>query len=151
MIVFSFFVFFSPNTLGHPDNYIEANPLVTPASIVPEWYLLPFYAILRSIPDKLLGVIAMFGAILVLLTLPVTDRSIIRGNTFRPLSKFSFFVFACVFVALGYLGQKHVEIPYVALGQYLTAFYFLYFVLVVPVVSTLENIAYYILAINTNK
>lgn len=115
---------------------------MTPASIVPEWNLLPFYAILRSIPDKLLGVIAMFGAILVLLTLPVTDRSMIRGNTFRPLSKLSFFVFASVFVALGYLGQKHVEIPYVALGQYLTAFYFLYFILVVPMVTTLENLAY---------
>lgn len=83
ILVFSLFVFFSPNTLGHPDNYIPGNPMVTPASIVPEWYLLPFYAILRSIPDKLGGVIAMFAAILILLILPITDRSVIRGNTLK--------------------------------------------------------------------
>ena len=92
MIFFSLFVFFSPNTLGHPDNYIPGNPLVTPASIVPEWYLLPFYAILRSIPDKLMGVMAMFGAIVVLLVLPFTDRSVVRGNTFKVLSKLFFFL-----------------------------------------------------------
>lgn len=86
MLILALFVFYSPNTLGHPDNYIPGNPLVTPASIVPEWYLLPFYAILRSIPDKLLGVILMFAAILVLLVLPFTDRSVVRGNTFKVLS-----------------------------------------------------------------
>lgn len=92
LLIFSLFVFYSPNTLGHPDNYIPGNPMVTPPSIVPEWYLLPFYAILRSIPDKLGGVIAMFGAILILLSLPYTDRSIIRGNSFKVLSKLAFYL-----------------------------------------------------------
>ena len=87
MIVFAFFVFYSPNILGHADNYIEANPMVTPAHIVPEWYLLPFYAILRSVPDKLLGVVAMLSAILILAALPWLDTSKIRSAVFRPLYK----------------------------------------------------------------
>lgn len=144
LLVFSLFVFFSPNTLGHPDNYIPGNPLVTPPSIVPEWYLLPFYAILRSIPDKLGGVIAMFGAILILLTLPYTDRSFIRGNSFKVLSKFMFFLFLFNFILLGNLGQLHVEVPYIELGQYATAFYFAYYLLIVPAISSAENILYYI-------
>ena len=148
MILFSLFVFFSPNTLGHSDNYIPGNPLVTPASIVPEWYLLPFYAILRSIPDKLLGVIVMFGAILVLLVLPYTDRSVVRGNTFKALSKFFFWVFVCNFVLLGMIGQVHVEVPYVVVGQISTFIYFAYFVIIVPVISTIENVLFYI---NVNK
>nr|YP_227569.1 apocytochrome b [Candida orthopsilosis]AAX73014.1 apocytochrome b [Candida orthopsilosis]ACB37767.1 apocytochrome b [Candida orthopsilosis]ACN49289.1 Cob [Candida orthopsilosis] len=144
LLVFSLFVFYSPNTLGHPDNYIPGNPLVTPPSIVPEWYLLPFYAILRSIPDKLGGVIAMFGAILILLTLPYTDRSFIRGNSFKVLSKFMFFLFLFNFILLGNLGQLHVEVPYIELGQYATAFYFAYYLLIVPAISSAENILYYI-------
>lgn len=148
MILFSLFVFFSPNTLGHSDNYIPGNPLVTPASIVPEWYLLPFYAILRSIPDKLLGVIVMFGAILVLLVLPYTDRSVVRGNTFKALSKFFFWVFVCNFVLLGMIGQVHVEVPFVVVGQISTFIYFAYFVIIVPVISTIENVLFYI---NVNK
>lgn len=148
MIFFSLFVFFSPNTMGHPDNYIPGNPLVTPASIVPEWYLLPFYAILRSIPDKLLGVIVMFAAILVLLVLPYTDRSVIRGNTFKALSKFFFWVFVFNFVLLGLIGQVHVEVPFVEVGQIATFIYFAYFVIIVPVISTIENVLFYI---NVNK
>ncbi|ULM64033.1 apocytochrome b (mitochondrion) [Candida margitis] len=144
LLIFSLFVFYSPNTLGHPDNYIPGNPLVTPPSIVPEWYLLPFYAILRSIPDKLGGVIAMFGAILILLTLPYTDRSFIRGNSFKVLSKFMFFLFLFNFILLGNLGQLHVEVPYIELGQYATAFYFAYYLLIVPAISSAENILYYI-------
>lgn len=142
LLLFCLFVFFSPNTLGHSDNYIPGNPLVTPASIVPEWYLLPFYAILRSIPDKLGGVVAMFGAILILLSLPYTDKSIIRGNTFKPLSKFFFWLFIFNFILLGNLGQLHVEIPFIQLGVYCTIFYFSYFVIIVPVISTLENILF---------
>lgn len=142
LFVFCLFVFFSPNTLGHPDNYIPGNPLVTPASIVPEWYLLPFYAILRSIPDKLGGVIAMFGAILILLSLPYTDRSIIRGNSFKALSKFFFYLFLFNFLLLGNLGQLHVEIPFINLGIYATIFYFSYFVIIVPAISSLENILF---------
>ena len=144
ILIFSLFVFYSPNSLGHPDNYIPGNPMVTPPSIVPEWYLLPFYAILRSIPDKLGGVIAMFGAILILLTLPYTDRSIIRGNTFKVLSKLAFFLFVFNFLLLGNLGQLHVEVPYIALGQVATLYYFSHYLIIVPLISTLENILYYI-------
>nr|YP_008475244.1 apocytochrome b [Candida blackwelliae]AGS44562.1 apocytochrome b [Candida blackwelliae] len=144
LLIFSLFVFFSPNTLGHADNYIPGNPLVTPPSIVPEWYLLPFYAILRSIPDKLGGVIAMFGAILILLSLPFTDRSIVRGNAFKPLSKFFFYLFIFNFLLLGNLGQLHVEVPYIALGQYATLFYFAYYIIIIPVISELENILFYL-------
>lgn len=144
ILIFSLFVFFSPNTLGHSDNYIPGNPMVTPASIVPEWYLLPFYAILRSIPDKLGGVIAMFAAILILLILPITDRSVIRGNTFKVISKFSFYLFVFNFLLLGNLGQLHVEVPYIQLGQFATAYYFCYFIIFVPVISTIENILFYI-------
>ncbi|AIB09490.1 AaceriMI008Wp (mitochondrion) [[Ashbya] aceris (nom. inval.)] len=144
LIFFSLFVFFSPNTLGHPDNYIPGNPLVTPASIVPEWYLLPFYTILRSIPDKLGGVITMFGTILVLLTLPITDRSIIRGNTFKGLSKFFFFLFITNFILLGKLGECHVEVPFILVGQICTFIYFAYFLILVPIISTIENILFYI-------
>lgn len=144
IIVFSLFVFYSPNTLGHSDNYIEGNPMVTPASIVPEWYLLPFYAILRSIPDKLGGVIAMFGAILILLVLPVTDLSVIRGNTFKIFSKVSFYLFVFNFILLGNLGQLHVEVPFILLGQLATVYYFSYFIILVPVVTYLENILFFI-------
>lgn len=144
LIFFSLFVFYAPNAIGHPDNYIPGNPLVTPASIVPEWYLLPFYAILRSIPDKLLGVITIFSAILVLLLLPLTDRSIVRGNTFKLLSKFFFFLFICNFLLLGQIGQCHVEVPYVVVGQIATFLYFAYFLIIVPIISIIENILFFI-------
>nr|YP_009310803.1 Cobp [Saccharomyces arboricola]AOT85111.1 Cobp [Saccharomyces arboricola]AOT85125.1 Cobp [Saccharomyces arboricola] len=148
MLVLALFVFYSPNTLGHPDNYIPGNPLVTPASIVPEWYLLPFYAILRSIPDKLLGVITMFAAILVLLVLPFTDRSVVRGNTFKVLSKFFFFIFVFNFILLGQIGACHVEVPYVLMGQIATFIYFAYFLIIVPTISTIENVLFYIGRVN---
>ncbi|CCA41183.2 cytochrome b synthesis (mitochondrion) [Komagataella phaffii CBS 7435] len=142
LFVFCLFVFFSPNTLGHPDNYMPGNPLVTPASIVPEWYLLPFYAMLRSMPDKLGGVMAMFGAMLMLLSLPYTDRSMMRGNSFKALSKFFFYLFLFNFLLLGNLGQLHVEMPFINLGMYATMFYFSYFVMIVPAISSLENILF---------
>lgn len=144
LFFFCLFVFFSPNSMGHPDNYIPANPMVTPPSIVPEWYLLPFYAILRSIPDKLGGVIAMFGALLILLILPITDRSIIRGNTFKVLSKFAYWSFVFNFFLLFIIGQEHVEVPFILVGQIATVFYFSYFLVIVPVISSLENILFYI-------
>nr|YP_009484489.1 apocytochrome b [Saccharomycodes ludwigii]APD14971.1 apocytochrome b [Saccharomycodes ludwigii]APD14994.1 apocytochrome b [Saccharomycodes ludwigii]APD15005.1 apocytochrome b [Saccharomycodes ludwigii]APD15017.1 apocytochrome b [Saccharomycodes ludwigii]APD15029.1 apocytochrome b [Saccharomycodes ludwigii] len=150
MIFFSFFVFFSPNTMGHPDNYIPGNPLVTPASIVPEWYLLPFYAILRSIPDKLMGVIVMFSAILVLLLLPLTDRSIIRGNSFKVLSKLFFWLFVFNFILLGKIGECHVEVPFILMGQIATIIYFGYFIVIVPIISTIENVLFYV-SIANNK
>nr|YP_004733520.1 apocytochrome b [Candida frijolesensis]ADK72529.1 apocytochrome b [Candida frijolesensis] len=148
ILIFSLFVFYSPNSLGHSDNYIPGNPMVTPPSIVPEWYLLPFYAILRSIPDKLGGVLAMFGAILILLTLPFTDRSIIRGNSFKILSKLAFYLFIFNFLLLGNLGQLHVEIPYIALGQFATLYYFAHYIIIIPLISTIENIMFYIGTIN---
>jgi ubiquinol-cytochrome c reductase cytochrome b subunit len=97
LLLLSIIVFYYPNTLGHSDNYIPANPMSTPASIVPEWYLLPFYAILRSIPNKLIGVIAMFGSLLIL---PLVDLSRIRGNQFRPIMKIAFWFFVVNFFML---------------------------------------------------
>nr|YP_009919762.1 cytochrome b [Metschnikowia hawaiiensis]QMQ98387.1 cytochrome b [Metschnikowia hawaiiensis] len=143
LLMFSLFVFFSPNTLGHSDNYMPGNPMVTPASMVPEWYLLPFYAMLRSMPDKLGGVIAMFSAILMLLMLPMTDRSVMRGNTFKVLSKLSFYLFVFNFLLLGNLGQLHVEVPFIVTGQFATVYYFSYFIVLVPVISTIENMLFY--------
>ncbi len=139
IFVLSLFVFFMPNVLGDSENYIMANPMQTPAAIVPEWYLLPFYAILRSIPNKLLGVIAMFSAILAIMLLPVTDLGRSKGLQFRPLSKFAFWVFVVNFLILMKLGACHVESPFIELGQLSTALYFSYFVLIVPVVSLIEN------------
>ena len=129
-------MFYSPNALGHSDNYIPANPMQTPASIVPEWYLLPFYAILRSIPNKLLGVIAMFSSLLILLILPILDTGKSR-NSF--IQKQLFWVFVIDLLGLMYLGACHVEDPYIVIGQIATFIYFGYF-LILPVVSTIENI-----------
>jgi ubiquinol-cytochrome c reductase cytochrome b subunit len=135
----SSFVFFMPNYLGDSENYIAANPMQTPAAIVPEWYLLPFYAILRSIPNKLLGVIAMFAAILAIMLLPITDLGRSKGLQFRPLSKIMFYIFTVNFLILMKLGACHVETPFIELGQLSTALYFGYFVLIVPVISLIEN------------
>ncbi|KIH86246.1 cytchrome b (mitochondrion) [Sporothrix brasiliensis 5110] len=139
IFVLSFFVFFMPNALGDSDNYIMANPMQTPAAIVPEWYLLPFYAILRSIPNKLLGVITMFAAILVLLTLPFTDLGRSRGFQFRPLSKLAFYLFGVIFITLGRLGSVHVEDPFILMGQIYATAYFAYFLIILPIISILEN------------
>ena len=139
IIVLSVFVFFMPNMLGDSENYVMANPMQTPPAIVPEWYLLPFYAILRSIPNKLLGVIAMFSAILALLSLPFTDLSKLRGIQFRPLSKIAFFIFIANFLILMQLGAKHVESPFIEFGQVSTALYFSHFIIIVPFVTLLEN------------
>lgn len=148
LLIFSLFIFYSPNTLGHSDNYILGNPMVTPPSIVPEWYLLPFYAILRSIPNKLGGVIIMFGALLILFILPFIDKSIIRGNTFKILSKISFYLFIFNFILLGNLGKLHIEIPFILLGQLSTLFYFSYFIILIPLISYIENILFYIGSLN---
>jgi len=139
IVVLSVFVFFMPNALGDSENYVMANPMQTPPAIVPEWYLLPFYAILRSIPNKLLGVIAMFSAILILLVMPFTDLGRSRGLQFRPLSKFAFYVFVANFLILMQLGAKHVESPFIEFGQISTVLYFSHFLIIVPLVSLLEN------------
>ena len=140
IFVLSNFVFFAPNVLGDSENYIMANPMQTPPAIVPEWYLLPFYAILRSIPNKLLGVIAMFSALLIMLVLPVTNLSKLKNLQFRPLSKIIFFIFVVNFLILMVLGAKHVENPYIELGQISTVLFFGYFVILVPAVTWVENL-----------
>jgi len=139
IVVLSIFVFFMPNVLGDSENYVMANPMQTPPAIVPEWYLLPFYAILRSIPNKLLGVIAMFSAILIILALPFTDLGRSRGLQFRPLSKIAFYIFVANFLILMQLGAKHVESPFIEFGQISTVLYFGHFLVIVPVVSLIEN------------
>ncbi len=136
---FAFFVFFYPNLLGHPDNYIPANPLVTPAHIVPEWYFLPFYAILRSIPDKLGGVVAMISAILVLLLLPVINTSKVRSSKFRPIFAFAYWFLVSDFLILGWIGQKPVETPFIEIGMAATLFYFVFFLVLVPAIGILES------------
>jgi ubiquinol-cytochrome c reductase cytochrome b subunit len=113
-------VFYLPNLLGHSDNYIPANPMQTPPSIVPEWYLLPYYAILRSIPNKLLGVVGMLGSLLILLAMPLLDTSRVRGSQFRPLMRFAFWVFVTDFFLLMYLGSQHAEEPYITIGAIAT-------------------------------
>jgi ubiquinol-cytochrome c reductase cytochrome b subunit len=137
--VFSFFVFFYPNALGHSDNYIPANPLSTPAHIVPEWYFLPFYAILRSIPDKLGGVVAMISAILVLMLLPVLNTSSIRSSKFRPIFAVAFWFLVSDFLILGWIGQKPVESPYIEIGMGATIFYFTFILILVPLIGFIES------------
>jgi len=136
---FAFFVFFYPNILGHSDNYIPANPLVTPTHIVPEWYFLPFYAILRSIPNKLLGVLALLFSILVLLLLPHIVIPNTRSLDFRPLSKALFWFFLLVSCLLGWLGAKPASYPYVTIAQISTFFYFFILIFLFPFVAELEN------------
>jgi ubiquinol-cytochrome c reductase cytochrome b/c1 subunit len=138
-VVFSWFVFYHPNFMGHADNYIEANPAVTPSHIVPEWYFLPYYAILRAIPQKLAGVIAMFGSIAVLAFLPWLDTSRVRSGAFRPLFKQFFWVFACVCVGLGYLGAMPPEGGYVIAARILTAYYFIHFLVILPLLGLFET------------
>jgi quinol-cytochrome oxidoreductase complex cytochrome b subunit len=132
-------IFYMPNVIGHSDNYIPANPMQTPPSIVPEWYLLPYYAILRSIPNKLLGVIAMLMSLLILLAMPILDTCRVRGSQFRPLMRFSFWLFVTDFFYLMYLGSQHAEEPFVTLGMIATAVYFGWFLVLVPVVGIIEN------------
>ena len=139
LLIFAFFVFYSPNILGHADNYIEANPLVTPAHIVPEWYLLPFYAILRSVPDKLFGVIAMFLAIFVLVILPWLDTSKVRSAIFRPLYKqFYWFLVADVLI-LGYMGAMPAEGTYLMIARVATVYYFAHFLIILPLLGRKEK------------
>lgn len=147
LLVFCLLTFFSPNLLGHPDNYIEANPLSTPALIVPEWYFYPFYAILRAftadfflVPAKLMGVLAMFASILVWFFLPWLDRSPVRSGHYRPLfRKFFWFGLIPCMALLFYLGGAHAEEPYIMLSQIATAYYFLHFLVILPIVSTIER------------
>ena len=139
IILFAFFIFYAPNFLSHPDNYIEADPLVTPPHIVPEWYFLPFYAILRAIPDKLLGVIALFASILLLLALPWLDTSKVKSTRYRPIYKWFFWLFILSGLVLGYLGAKAPEGWYLIVGRIATAYYFLHLLVILPVVGWIEK------------
>ena len=150
MIMFAWFAFFLPDYLGHADNYTEANPLVTPPHIVPEWYFLPFYAILRAFTGsflgiplgsyaKLFGVLAMFGSILVLAFVPWLDTSRVRSAKYRPIFKWFFWAFAFTCVALGYLGSKPADGVYVMWAQIFTVLYFLFFLIAMPVIGIIET------------
>lgn len=136
---FCVFLFYFPNTLGHPDNYIPADCLHTPAHIVPEWYFLPFYAVLRSIPDKLGGVIAMGGALVILLLIPFTNTSEIRSTVFRPIFKLFYWLLVADFLILGWVGQKPVKDTYVIIGQVATLFYFMFFLGLIPLIGLIEK------------
>nr|YP_009589032.1 apocytochrome b [Corallina ferreyrae]QBL75548.1 apocytochrome b [Corallina ferreyrae] len=138
-VLFASFVYFYPNTLGHPDNYIEANPMVTPAHIVPEWYFLPFYAILRSIPHKLGGVLAMVSAIIVLALLPWIHSTEVRSSRFRPLYRVFYYIIITCCLILGWIGGMPVEEPYVIIGQIASIYYFLYFLVILPFLGKLEK------------
>ena len=139
VILFAAFVFYAPNFMGHPDNYIEADPLVTPPHIVPEWYFLPYYAILRAIPSKLLGVVAMFGSIGLLLFLPWLDTSKVRSARYRPIFKWLLLLFFINAVALGYLGAKPPEGAFLIWGRICTAYYFVFLLVIMPVVGWIEK------------
>ncbi len=139
LLVFAWLVFFAPNLLGEADNYIPANPLVTPPHIVPEWYFLPFYAILRAIPDKLLGVIAMFGATLILFALPWLDTSKVRSAKFRPIYKQMFWLFVIDCIVLGWVGMNPPAGSFVLIGRIGTAYYFAHFLIVFPLLGWFET------------
>ena len=139
LIIFSGFVFFAPNVLGHPDNYIEANPMVTPSHIVPEWYLLPFYAILRSVPDKLGGVVVMFAAVFILMFLPWLDTSKVRSAVFRPFYKVFFWILVIDVIVLGYIGANPPEGMYLLIGRIATIYYFVHFILIMPLLGFKEK------------
>jgi ubiquinol-cytochrome c reductase cytochrome b subunit len=146
LLLFAIVVFFAPNMLGHPDNYIEANPLATPAHIVPEWYFWPFYAILRAftvdmffISAKLWGVLAMFASIILLFFLPWLDNSPVRSNTYRPWARIAFWVLMLDIVVLAICGGAPAEEPYVRISQIATAYYFAHFLIILPLIARLEQ------------
>ena len=156
LIVFALFVFYAPNMLGHPDNYIEANPLVTPPHIVPEWYFLPFYAILRAFTDdfivyqvvslggwlmsaKLAGVLAMFASIILLMLLPWLDRSKVRSARYRPIYRQFFWIFLLDCLVLGYIGAKPAEGSFIIVGQIATTYYFFHLIVLMPLIGILER------------
>ena len=139
LLIYSFFVFYAPNFLGSSDNYIPANPMQTPNHIVPEWYLLPYYAILRSVPNKLLGVVLAFGSIFLLFLVPWLDSSPVRSARFRPVYKWVFWLLVIDVVALGWVGANPPEGLVVTVGQIATLYYFVHFLILFPVIGRLER------------
>jgi quinol-cytochrome oxidoreductase complex cytochrome b subunit len=140
LFVFAVLVHFYPNYLGHPENYIPADPMKTPAHIVPEWYFLPYYAMLRSIPNKTGGVVCMFSSIFILFTVPYTNFSLIRSTHFRPLYKIFFWIFVSDFFILMWVGQMPMRNSYIQLGRYATAYYFIFFLIILPLSGYIETI-----------
>lgn len=140
LLVFATLVFYFPNILNHPDNCIPADPLQTPAHVVPEWYFLPYYAILRSIPHKAGGIVAMLGSILVLLLIPYINTSDIRNTTYRPIFKFFFWLFVADFIILTWVGQKPVKDAFILTGQIATVYYFAFFLIIIPLVGKIESV-----------
>ena len=139
MLFFATFVFYLPNVLNHPDNYIPADSLKTPAHVVPEWYFLTFYAILRSIPYKTAGILAMIGAIIILFPIPSFTTSYIKNTTYRPMFKFGFWFFLAVFIILIWVGQKPVKKTFVFVGQVATVCYFIFFLFLIPLIGIIEK------------
>jgi quinol-cytochrome oxidoreductase complex cytochrome b subunit len=144
VIFFAVIVFYAPGLLGNPDNYIQANPVVTPTDIVPEWYLLPFYAMLRSIPQKLIGVLVLFGAMLTLVFVPWLDTSKVRSARFRPTYKWLFWLLVIDGIALGYCGSQSVDasafgVPLVWVARVGTAYYYVFFWILMPLVGLIET------------
>jgi quinol-cytochrome oxidoreductase complex cytochrome b subunit len=138
-LLYGWFVFYLPNYLGHPDNYVPANPAVTPTHIVPEWYYLPFYAILRAIPSKLLGVTMLASSIIILAFVPWLDTSKVRSASYRPLYRQFFWVFVLVCIGLGWLGSRPAEGNYVLAARVLTAWYFIHFLVILPLLGLIER------------
>lgn len=138
-LLFAYFTFYEPNYLGHPDNYIPANPLVTPAHIVPEWYFLPFYAILRAVPSKLGGVVLMFASILIFFFLPWLDKSPVRSANYRPYFRVAYFVFIADVVLLGYIGGQPAEEPFITISRVATIYYFFHFLVLLPWIAKNEK------------
>jgi quinol-cytochrome oxidoreductase complex cytochrome b subunit len=146
LVVYAVVVFYAPDILGNPDNYTPANPLVTPPDIVPDWYLLPFYAMLRSIPQKLIGVVVLFGALLTLVFIPWLDTSRVRSSRFRPVFKWLFWIFFFDTILLGYLGSQSVDatfpylgLPDVWLARFATGYYYVFFWVLMPLVGLFET------------
>jgi ubiquinol-cytochrome c reductase cytochrome b/c1 subunit len=139
LLIYAFFVFYAPNSLLSPDNYIPANPMQTPNHIVPEWYLLPYYAILRAVPNKLLGVIMAFGSLFILFFVPWLDRSPVRSARFRPVYKWVFWLLVIDVVALGWVGANPPEGIVVTVGQIATFYYFLHMLILLPLIGKLER------------
>jgi ubiquinol-cytochrome c reductase cytochrome b subunit len=142
LFLFCFFVFFFPEAFNHSDNYEQANPIVTPTHIVPEWYLLPFYSILRSILDKTYGIVIMFVSIFVLFILPYVDKSFLRNKAFKPLSRVFFWFFFLNFVFLGYLGSQTPVSPYIEIGLMCGHIHLFYFFFIIPINVLFEHIFY---------
>jgi ubiquinol-cytochrome c reductase cytochrome b/c1 subunit len=139
LMVFAVFVFYAPTYMGHAINYVPADPLQTPAHIVPEWYFLPYYAILRAVPDKLLGVVLMFGSILILLALPWLDTSKVRSATFRPIYRQAFWLFVLCCFVLGVVGANPPEGGWLIAGRIATVYYFAHFLVILPLIGLLET------------